>query len=447
METITRTPPQNDEAERAVLASCILDQRYALAGVANLLTPADFYRRANGVIFATIQELARTGAPVDLITLGSALGNRLGEVGGNGYLVDLVGGIPTTAHANYYAGLVKDAARRRAYIEVCATALHELYDADAPDASLRLTNRVLELQATGARVQRASTLPDVVAAEHQRMINLVDRRVAGDDTETRAFTTGIPSLDQLLAIDEGDMVVLGARPSAGKTALGLQIAAYVAEVLGKRTRFFSLEMSKEALARRWLTSATAISAGRQLNGYIDPGGMIAIAEAEQHARDWLDLLEIDDRSGLTVAQIHASYVQGLQERPEPIGLVVIDHMVKVRSSLPGNATGHAKMTQVCNDVKQFAKDTKVPVLALMQLSRPMKGSESKEPRMSDLRESGTIEEDADVIIMLHRPERGGSVSEAIALVEKNRNGPVGRVHLCFDAQRTTFRGMPGPGAL
>lgn len=436
---IERKPPADIDAEQTVLACCASDA-VAIAKASAILEKGDFYRYANRLIWEAILELWRADVPVDLITLRDQLGGRLDDAGGMSYLVDVVGSVPTTAFVTSYAAIVKEKARRRALIAEFKAGLDDLFDPDVQDAHLKAVGRVMAVEVTSKDDDRVRALPEVVAEEHERVAQKFDDRQAGKPVDNRRVLTGIEVVDKAVIIDTGDMVVIGARPSAGKTAFGVQVARFNAE-RGLRVLMFSLEMTRAALARRYLTERTRVSAHRQITGYVSEAELRAMSDAVAHAFDHLGTFEIDDRPGLTVSQMHAAVIRRQQEAGLPFDLLVIDHLIKVRSALKAEATGHARLSQVSNDVKALGRTLGVPIIALTQLRRPAQGQEDKKPAMGDLRESGSVEEDADVIGLLHRPDREGTVTPATVDWVKQRNGPVGETELVYDCSRMTFKAL------
>jgi replicative DNA helicase len=424
-------PPHDLDAEHTVLACCMAD-RYALAAVVGAdLKPEDFYRHGHQEIYRAIRGLFAKGDPVDLLTLKAALGGRLESVGGYGYLVDVAGSIPTTAHIEHYAAIVAEKADRRRAIAVVAESWQALHDPETPDP---VTDALGKLMAVGGGRSKAAVV-DFHAVVEDRL-NAIHQAARNPATaKGGCVTTGIYDVDKLVRIEPGDMVVIAARPSAGKTALALQIMANIAQ--DAPVLFFSLEMSKEAMASRYLTARTGVSSRRQMGGYVGAEELDAIGGA------WTEALglqfRIDDRPGLTVAQIAAAAHREAVTLGRPLGAIFIDHMGKVRPA-DSRASGHAKLTQVSNDLKQLFRSMKVPGVVLNQLNREVEKRNDK-PRMSDIRESGSIEEDADVIGLLHRPGRDEAMGQASLYFAKNRNGQTGDVDLIFNAAKTCFEGV------
>ena len=423
---MTRTLPVDEALERAVLGACMFDVE-AVAAVVDTLTPEDFAAHPHHrKIYQAIVALYRRGEPVDLMLVLEELGPGLETT----FLVtEIAGDLTSTANAASYAARLAKTGVRRAAIHACEASLSELYEDDDSDDPVALAlARLLAVQAKRAdrAVSVGTVLEDVVAATRTAF----DAR--GRNIETGpAVTTGLYDLDRILFVGATDYIVLAARPSAGKTALVLQILDHVSQTVP--VYMASLEMSKEAITRRMLAAKTGINAYRQRIGHLthEEMGRLANAAVDLGGR----LLNIDDRAGLTVAQIMAG--AQVQQVREGLGLVVIDHMSLVS---PANSRGslYEGMTQISKDVKNLTRRLGVPVIALAQLSRDVDKADRK-PRPSDLRDSGGVEQDADAILMLHRPDRQSSFAEAELCVAKQRDGPCGDVALFFEAERTRFR--------
>lgn len=427
----TTPPPHNPEAELDVLAACLASET-ALAGAHALgLLAKDFYVGLHGDLYVLMSSISAKGSPVDLVTILQAAGNT-SEL--YGLAIDLMGRFAIQAHADYKVGLVIDAARRRAAIVACYESMVDLRDPSAEDP---VSDSVARLMAVNTERSREA-VHDFGDVAQERLATIY--AAAMGERRTASVETGLYDLDRMARIEAGEMIVLGARPSAGKTAIGVQVLTHVARSLP--VLFFSLEMSREAIAGRYFTGETATSAHRQQSGYLQEHEIAGVATAAERAKTLR--FRIDDRVGLTVAQIAAT-ARREHIRSGGLGLVVIDHLVKVKAA-DAKATGHARLTQISNDLKNLARQLQVPFLVLAQLNRDSDKQERK-PRASDLRESGSIEEDADHIWLLHRPERDKGFCGAELLVEKQRNGPCGVVHLTFDAARTRFECQERMGVL
>lgn len=416
LERIEAIPPHDLDAEQAMLAGVLQNKTAMAAVMATGLRPDDCYHQCNEAILAAAYELTRKGQPTDLVTVKAAVEGKPSI--DFDYLLDVATGPVLSSLTAHYAAIVLEKARRRAAIEVLTEGLVALYDPHSEDPVSQIQARVMGIETR----QATATAVDFHEA--------VD--VAQKPAE-RAFSTGFYDLDQLAWVEPGDFVILGARPSDGKTALALQIMLAVSA--GLRVLFQSLEMPKKAIAIRYLSMAAEVSGYQLRTGHLRQFEREAVTNAGADAGDLK--LRIDDRAGLTVAQIAASLRREMLAGP--VGLLVVDHLLKVRPADP-RASRHAQMTQISNDLAQLGRQTGVPILGLYQLNRAS-ANEQRKPRASDLRESGSVEEDADHIWLLHRPDHHAMFSAAELLVEKNRNGPCGLVKLTFEAARTRFKSV------
>lgn len=415
-------PPYDSEAEQHLLAA-VLNNKAARSTVMDMgLLPEDFYHDAHAALWRAAVEMTRAGKPVDPILARQYLDNdELREL-----CYDLLGmmALPTTAP--HYAAVVMDKARRRAAIYACHDALAALYDPMSQDPVSLAQGRLMGIE---DRTTTESTV-DFVSAVEEAYDPILKRLEDPTSKPPRAFTTDLYDLDGLAWVERGEYVILGARPSDGKTALALQIMLHVAA--GRRVLFHSLEMPKKAIAMRYLSMLSGVGSHRLRSDHLsaDERDKLKAAYAAANALQF----RIDDRAGLTVAQIVASARREMQRGK--LGLLVVDHLLKVRPADP-RASRHQQMAQISNDLAAFGKESKVTVLGLYQLNRAS-ANEQRKPRLSDLRESGSIEEDGDHIWLLHRPDHLKAFSDAELLVEKNRNGPCGLVNLVFQSALTRF---------
>lgn len=422
---IDRTPPHSQEFERAVLGACLLSVE-SVAQAVDALTVGDFYQMAHGRLFEVLEAMYRKGEPIDLLTIYAA---TAGDLELNGLARDVFGEVTTSHHTDYYIGeLVKLAARRRT-IAACHEALSDLHDPEAEDSPSKALGRVMgaQLEAAGRAVE-VGTVAEVVCEQSRQAMVRRDRGLV----VAPAITTGFYDLDHMYTAESGDYIILAARPSAGKTALVLQMLLHAAES-GASVYFASLEMRKERIVRRLLAQLTGISTRRQVLGMMTDAELTRLGEAAASLQA-LRTLYIDDRPGLTIAQIMAA--AQVHKARHGLGLLAVDHLSLVTYANP-RAGSYEGMTQVSKDTKTMARRLGVPTIAVAQLSRDVEKGDRK-PKMSDLRDSGSLEQDADTIWMPHRPDRTSKHSEAELCVVKNRDGECGDVQLHFDAERTLF---------
>ena len=435
--------PENLEAERSVLGA-ILMHNDAYETIAGRLEPADFFRAAHGTIFEAMETLLkRPNGTVDMTTLREALqeAGDYEEIGGPAYVAGLVDGVPRSTNIRAYAEIVREKATLRRLIAVGNRAVSEAYDAQRPsDEILSEADRAivhLQLGSTDGRMlslsSTASKLMDNLEfrVQHKGQITGVD--------------TGIKRLnDETTGWQGGDLVVIGARPSVGKTAFVLHNAVAAARQVraaegSNHVAIFSLEMKRQQLEYRMLSALTGIPLTRLLTGYIWENEWPALSEAISTLADLP--IHIDDGTSRTVWDIRTECRQLRSEHG--LGCVVIDYVQLMQGDgRKRNATRTEELGAISREVKRLADELNVPIILLSQLSRPDKGAADKEPQISDLRESGALEQDADVVGLLHRKNyREGGLTRFI--IAKQRNGPTGTVNMDFDRDVQRFTDWEG----
>jgi len=431
------TPPANLEAEQSVLGAILLRSQ-ALDQVADLLTPADFYRSGHGQIFQAMLDLWGRGEPVDLVTVTALLKERarLEEVGGPVFLAELSEHVGTAANAVYYARLVHEKAVLRRLLE-CSQNIAQACLAPVEDVEEFLDN---------AENQVFKVAESKIRAGFQPLGRLVEQEVATLEAiwhREQGRITGVPSgfsdLDRLTAgFQRGDLIIIAARPSMGKTALALNLAFYAAYEGRVPVAFFSLEMSKEQLVRRLLSSVGKIDASNLRRAFLTNEEWLVLQDAASFLMDCP--IYIDDTPAAGVLEVR-SKARRLRAEGK-LGLVIVDYLQLMRGR--GDAASREQeISDISRSLKALAKELEVPVIALSQLSRKVEDRRPKIPELADLRESGAIEQDADVIFFIYRaevydensPERG----QAKVFLKKQRNGPTGEFTLFFDKQFTLFR--------
>ncbi len=419
-------PPHSVEAEQAVLG-CLL-RNNAVADEINV-AEADFYLHDHRLIWRAIVGLIDRNKPADVITVAEALGAELDRVGGLPYMVELSSNAPAAANLKHYAGTVKG----RAMLRNLAAAAEQIAglayaNGDAGMAVAEAQQVVMELDATAA-TQESVSLSDAL----RDMVERVDATYHGTAKVTK---TGFTDLDaKIVGLEPGDVVVVAGRPSMGKTAFSMQIAEHVSET--ETVQVFSLEMPAQALAMRQAASVGKIDLMNLRSGQMSEGDWKSLTYAlgRLHSRP----MYIDDRSGLSVHQIRARARQ--TKRKYGLGLIVIDYI----GLIAGGGGGDNRATvlgEISRNIKSMARELAVPVLLLCQLNRQVTGRTDKRPLISDLRESGAIEQDADLILMLHRDEYYDPDSHhkgiAECIIGKQRNGPTGIVPLAFSSEYARF---------
>ena len=432
-----RVPPQNIEAEQALLGSIMLKEG-AMYDASDYISADSFYVEKHRVIFRAMLDLANGSNPIDMLSVANRLKevNELDHVGGNSYLAELVGTVPSAANLKYYAEIVQKKAMMRALIGAAADITELGYD-EAQDIEnlLDSADKRMGEVTTSPTMRKFVPMKDMLGEAWERF-----EKLHGGENEMRGIPTGFSALDSMLAgFQPSDLIILAARPSMGKTSLALDIARQTATKFGTPVGLFSLEMSSQQLVDRMLAAEAKVNAWKLRVGKIDTD------EEFQRVRDAMETLSkapiyIDDQPA-TNAVVMRSVARRLK-REHGIGLLIVDYLQLMSpTSARNNDSMVQQVTEISRSLKTLARELDVPVLALSQLSRAVEQRGGK-PRLSDLRDSGSIEQDADVVMFIHREDKRNPEEEQTGLaeimIEKHRNGPVGKVELYFDERRTTF---------
>ncbi len=431
-----RLPPQNIESEKALLGSIMLRPE-ALPEIMDILRSEAFYSEKHRIIFLAMMELYEKRDPIDLLTLSSKLKEKseLDRIGGMSYLTELVNTVPSSANAEHYAGIIQKKYTMRRLIEAAEHISVLGYDEqneleELLDKAEKKIYEVTSKNLSGKYVE----MKDVLGEAMDRLDRL--HKTQG---EIRGVPTGFKDLDtKLSGLQNSDLIILAARPSMGKTSFALDIARNAAIRHGIPTAIFSLEMSTQQLVDRMLSAESRVDAWKLRTG------KLTLDKEFEQIRASLDPLSkaplfIDDQAANNILKIR-SVVRRLKHEKN-LGLVVIDYlqlMTPVQSKNNDNVV--QQITEISRSLKQLAKEFDVPVLALSQLSRAVEQRGGR-PRLSDLRDSGSIEQDADVVVFIHREQNddgGGRKQIAEILIEKHRNGPTGKVELFFDQDKSSF---------
>ena len=442
-----RVPPQNIEAEQAVLGAMLIDKE-AIAKATELLSADDFYREAHRVIFSAMLELYNKNEAVDMVTVTEILkcDNKLEDIGGIAYITSLANVVLTAANVKYHAEIVAEKSVLRQLVRVSTEIAAMGYEANDDVGTLLDTaeSRILEIS-NRKKKNDFTAINDILMDSVQSIESLL---------QNKGGLTGLPSgfadLDKLTSgLQPSDFIILAARPSMGKTALALNIVQNVAlrahKAIGGEPRsvaFFSLEMSKEQLVNRMLCAEAGIDSQRLRVG-------------EMHDEDWTHLWDacdtmsrakiyIDDTAGITAMDMRSRARRLKAEHG--LDLIVVDYLQLMQGSGKRNNSGdrQQEVSEISRSLKALARELDVPVLALSQLSRSVEARQVKRPMLSDLRESGSLEQDADIVAFLYRedyynPETENKHTELI--IAKHRNGPVDTVNLFFHKQFTKFVGF------
>ena len=436
---IDRLPPQSLEAEQSVLGSVLID-RDVIVEVAEFLRPADFYRQANGIIFGAMLELFERREPIDIVTVAEVLerNSQLDGIGGRTYLSGLSNQTPTAVHATQYARIVERKAVLRNLISAAGKIAGIGYE-DPAEVQEAIDRAEAEL--FGVSKHRVdvgfSRLKDLLHAAYDRLDYLHAHR-----GEISGVSTGFKDLDTLTTgFQKSDLVVLAARPSVGKTSLALNIAEHAA-VRDKRTvGVFSLEMSKEQLVLRMLSSVANIDSQNLRSGFLEEMDFTRLAPAMNALSE--APMFIDDTPNISTMELRTK-ARRLQAEAG-LDLLIVDYLQLMQATDTNrNDNRVQEVSEISRGLKALARELEVPVIALSQLSRQPEMRESKEPRLSDLRESGAIEQDADLVVFLWREkDRPNDDSDADGKVinvhlAKHRNGPTGSLKLWFRKKQTRF---------
>ncbi|MFF2877497.1 replicative DNA helicase [Gottfriedia sp. NPDC057991] len=431
-----RTPPQNIEAEQAVLGAILLDSE-ALISTSERLLPDDFYRAAHQKIFEAMLKIASRNEPLDVITLTSELANQgvLEEVGGVSYLNDMLASVPTASNVEYYAKSVEEKSTLRRLIRTATNIVAESYAPDNPvDVVLNEAEKSILKVAQRTNVSGFQSIKDVVFTTFSKIETLFNQR--GDIT---GVPTGFTDLDRMTAgFQPNDLIIVAARPSVGKTAFALNIAQNVATKTDENVAIFSLEMGADQLVMRMLCAEGNINAQALRTGNLEQEDWNKLTMAASSLAG--TGIYIDDTPGIRVNDIRAKCRRLKQEHG--LGMILIDYMQLIQGNGKGGENRQQEVSEISRSLKGLARELKVPLIALSQLSRSVESRQDKRPMMSDIRESGSIEQDADIVAFLYRDDYYDKESENKNIIEiiiaKQRNGPVGTVSLAFVKEYNKF---------
>lgn len=435
-----RLPPQNLVAERSVLGSVLLEN-HAIDEIADILRPEHFYSDIHQSIYAGILRLHENGRRADVVTLAEELDARgqLQDIGGPPYLLEVLETVPYAAHAKYYAEIVRDKWIQRSLTNACTEILRDCYEGtdDTADVLARAEQgifHILQDQEVGHKI----SMDEIMLATLDR----INSRLGKDGSTISGLSTGFMELDrQTNGFQPSELVILAARPSMGKTAFVCNIAEWVAGAGETATLIFSLEQSKLELAERFLCIRAKLDGHRLRKGLLEPAERHALLEASSELSR-LPLF-IDDQPGRTVGQISA--ICRRLKRHQKLGLVIIDYLQLIESE-DKRANREQQIAQITRRLKGIAKECELPLIALSQLNRGVELREDKRPRLADLRESGAIEQDADIVMFLHRPDAYNPDDRpglAEVVVAKHRSGPTGIVNLQWRRESMRFEDHDG----
>lgn len=434
-----KVPPHNMEAEQAILAGILINND-AMNQIMDILSAGDFYREAHMDLFEGMIQLYHNNEPIDLITLSQYLKSKklLEKVGGTDYLASLVDAVSTSAGIVYHARIVRDLSVRRKLINQCSIISELCFQGwQETDELLDMAEQSIFDIAEEKVSEGFSSMEDVIKGSFRKL-----ESVAEHDGFVTGIPTGFTDLNRYTAgLQPSDLIIIAGRPSMGKTALVLNIGYNAAEKTRKGVAIFSLEMSKLQLGLRLLGFNAGINATKLRTGYLSDSDWNRLTESANHLSE-LPIF-IDDTSGLSVLEMKAK-CRRLAKKCD-LGLVIIDYLQLIQ----GRRTAESRqleISEVSRSLKALAKDLNVPVLAVSQLNRKVEDRPNKRPQLSDLRESGAIEQDADVIAFIYRDELYHPTTEenrnvAEIILAKQRNGPTGYFKLRFDKEITRFQDL------
>lgn len=434
-----KIPPQSLDGEMSLLGATLIDEE-VLADVSEHVDAKDFYDKRHAVIFSAMMRLYEHHKPVDLLTLTDELKKRdeLDSIGGMAYLTELTNYVPTAAHASAYAEIVASKAMRRRLIKASGDISELGYDEET-DIQELLEKAEAELFSVSDQSlkQDLVSLETILTDSFDRMEEL--HRNKG---QLRGVRTGWRDLDNMTAgLQRSDLIILAARPAMGKTTLVTNLAYNVATVAKQPVLFFSLEMSKEQLVDRMLADASGVDAWNIRTGNLSDDDFSKLSEAMGEMAE--APVFIDDTPGLSVLEMRTKARRAAHERP--LGLIIVDYLQLMQGSGRSDGNRVQEVSEISRGLKLIAREMNVPVVALSQLSRSVESRSPQIPQLADLRESGSIEQDADIVMFIYREAYYNPETErenvTDLIIAKHRNGPTGRIELYFHPERLRFMSL------
>jgi replicative DNA helicase len=438
-----KMPPQNIDAEKSVLGALMLDKD-AIIRVANLIRQGDFYKDIHNIIFETMLDLYEKREPIDVLSLSNRLEEKgqLDAIGGSSYLATLVNTVPSSSNVSHYAKVVQKKSTLRKLIET-ASEIVELGYHEEEDVDKLLDEAEQKLFAVSQKYIKQDFVP--IRSILEAAFNRIDELHKGDH-QLRGIPTGYPDLNNILAgFQKSDLIILAARPSIGKTTLALDFARLIAVKEKIPIGIFSLEMGSDQLIDRMLAAQSGVDLWRLRTGRLKTSegdndfqrigeAMGVLSEAQ---------IFIDDAGSANIMEIR-TMARRLQMEHN-VGMIIIDYLQLMEGRSTGGDNRVNEISEISRSLKQLARELNIPVIALSQLSRNVESRSPQIPKLSDLRESGSIEQDADIVMFLYREDREKPDTPNKNIVEvhiaKHRNGPVGKMSLYFDEASTTFKSL------
>lgn len=434
-------PPQNTEAEASLLGALLIDSD-AVVKVADLVRPTDFYDERHARIYEATLQLYEKHSPIDVLTLSDHLKNTgmLDVIGGAGYLTELTNFVPTASHAERYAEIISQKAMRRRLIKASQSIANLGYD-EAQSLQELIENAETSLFEVSQQhiKQDISSIETILSSSFDRLDELHK-----DKGKLRGVPTGYRDLDNVLAgLQASDLIIIAARPSMGKTALALNLAHNVSVKSNLPVLLFSLEMSKEQLVDRLLAAEAGVNAWNLRTGNLTDSDFEKIGQAMGTLSE--AQIYIDDSPGITVSDMRTKARREAHKRP--LGLIIVDYLQLMSggSRFGGESNRVQEISEISRGLKGIARELNVPLIALSQLSRSVESRNPQIPQLADLRESGSIEQDADVVAFIYREDYYNPETEnkniARILIKKHRNGPTDDVDLYFDREKQRFHSI------
>lgn len=435
----TKLPPQDLDAEKSVLGSLMLD-KHAITRVADVLTPFDFYSASHKKIYQAVLDLFARSEPIDILSVTNVLKTKkeLESVGGSAYLTDLINVVPSSSHIAHYAKIVREKRVLRDLVTISSEIHESVFDRILPVESLidQVEQKIFSVSQKSID-KKYVLVKDELKGAYERIEKIHQKEGAG----LRGVTSGFSGIDNYLSgFQKSDLIILGARPSLGKTTLALDFCRAAAHD-GVHVGIFSLEMSKEQIIDRLIASEASVPLWKLRTGRMSEGDF----QLMHNALDRLSTMNItiDDTPALSIMQIR-SIARRLQAE-FGLGLIVIDYVQLIQPIGNGDNVVQ-QFTEISHGLKALARELNLPVLALSQLNRSVDQRESQIPKISDLRETGSWEQDADVVMLIYRKDKTGRLEPSLEeenaasiIIAKHRNGPTGTVDVKFDPDRVSFR--------
>jgi replicative DNA helicase len=434
-----KVPPQDVEAEQAVLGSTLTDQDAVIAAI-ETLRPEDFYREDNKIIFEAIMNIYNRAEPIDIITLKAELSSmgKLDSVGGLEYIVQLPDKVPTTANVERYIKIVEEKSMLRKLVKTANEIISLGYDETENVEDIMDTAEKKIFDVMQRKNQKGYTaIKDILVESFTQLEELYNQK-----QHVTGVPTGFIELDNRTAgLHGSELILIAARPAMGKTAFALNIGTYAATRANVPVAIFSLEMSKEQLGNRILCSEALVDSNKVRTGKLEDEEWAKLAETSGELSN--AEIYVDDTPGISVMEIRAKCRKLKLEKN--IGLVIIDYLQLIQGSGKRGASREQEISEISRSLKILAKEINVPVIALSQLSRAVEGRPDHRPMLSDLRESGAIEQDADIVMFLYRDDYYNEDSEkkniAEVIIAKQRSGSTGTVELAWLGNYTKFANL------